>query len=391
MYLYQVQFPGFGISVNVNPVAFTIGNHSFTWYGIIIAVGFLLAFLYALKSCRPFHMDEDKFTDAVIAGIIGGIIGARLYYVIFDASSAFVENPISIFYIWDGGIGIYGGIIGGMLFGAIMAKIRKVSVPAVLDLASMGFLIGQAIGRWGNFTNQEAFGTATTLPWRMISENTENYSSTGVHPCFLYESLWCLVGFILLHFFSRKLRRYDGQVFLLYSIWYGIGRFFIEGLRTDSLITPNFINHTYRISQVVAAAAVVIAAVLLIVFRKKTSLTGCGSKKIMELNSISDEIAAMKAEKIEKAKAKAAAKVKDDGTSTIFQTGDDAKKLWPANPYSAEAIPKKAPVPKPPRRETPQSQPGQTPRRTVPFRRTQRRRARRRAAKQPLRGDGRAR
>ena len=321
--LFYVQFPDLGININVNPVAFSIGDHSFTWYGIIIAVGFLLAFLYTLKNCRPYHMDEDRFTDAVIVGIIGGIIGARVYYVLFDASSSFVENPLSILYIWDGGIGIYGGIIGGLLCGGIMAKIRKISVPAVLDLASLGFLIGQCIGRWGNFTNQEAFGSATSLPWRMISENTENISSTGVHPCFLYESLWCLIGFVLLHFFGRKLRRYDGQVFLLYGIWYGVGRFFIEGLRTDSLLTPVL---PLRVSQVVAASSVLVCAVLLIVFRKKTSLTGCGSKKIMELNSVSDEIAAMKAEKEQKAKAKAAAKLANDGTSTIFESGEDAQK-----------------------------------------------------------------
>lgn len=312
--MYHVTFPGFGFSFNINPTAFTIGGHAFAWYGVIIAVGFLLAFLYAMKSCKRFHMDEDKFVDTVIVGIIGGVIGARLYYVLFDASSQYLQNPISILYLWGGGLGIYGGIIGGLLCAALMAKHRKISVPAVLDLASLGFLIGQSIGRWGNFVNQEAFGTATNLPWRMVSENTESISSTGVHPCFLYESLWCLIGFILLHIFSRKFRRYDGQVFLLYSIWYGVGRFFIEGLRTDSLLTP-FIP--LRISQVVAAVAVIAAVVLLIVFRSRTALTGCGSAKIMELNSIVDEVK----------EKKEAEESKDDGTSTIFESAEDAKKV----------------------------------------------------------------
>lgn len=314
--MFHVSFPGFGINVTVKPVAFQIAGHDFAWYGIIIAAAFLLAFFYTLKSCKRFHMDEDKFIDTVIVGIIAGVIGARLYYVLFDASSQYVKNPISILYIWNGGLGIYGGIICGLVGAALMARHRKISVPAVLDLGSLGFLIGQCIGRWGNFINQEAFGTATNLPWRMVSENTTSISSTGVHPCFLYESLWCLLGFILLHIFSRKFRRYDGQVFLLYSVWYGFERFFVEGLRTDSLLTPYI---PLRISQVVAAIAVIAAVVLLIVFRNRTVLTGCGSAKIMELNSIVDEVA-------EKKKEKAEAET-DDVTSTIFESAQDAKKV----------------------------------------------------------------
>lgn len=312
--MFNVSFPGFGINLKINPTAFSIGGHNFAWYGVIIALGFLLAFLYVLRSCKRFHMDEDKLIDAIIVGIIAGVVGARLYYVLFDASTEYLSNPISILYIWNGGLGIYGGIIGGLLGGALMAKHRKISVPAVLDLASLGFLIGQSIGRWGNFVNQEAFGTETNLPWRMSSEATQAFSTNGVHPCFLYESLWCILGFVLLHIFSRKFRRYDGQVFLLYSIWYGVGRFAIEGLRTDSLITPYI---PLRISQVVAAIAVVAGIVLLIVFRKRTVLTGCGSKKIMELNSIIDEVVEKKTEKAEEPI--------DDGTSTIFESASDAK------------------------------------------------------------------
>lgn len=313
--MYHVQFPGVGINITINPTAFTIGGHSFAWYGIIIAAGFLLAFLYVMKSCKKFHMNEDKFIDVVIVGIIGGVIGARLYYVLFDASSQYINNPISILYIWNGGLGIYGGIIGGLLCGALMAKIHKLSIPAVLDMASLGFLIGQCIGRWGNFVNQEAFGSATDLPWRMVSENTASVSATGVHPCFLYESLWCVLGFVLLHIFSRKFRRYDGQVFLLYSLWYGFGRFWIEGLRTDSLITPNI---PLRVSQLVAAVAVVASIVLLVIFRRRTVLTGCGLPKIMELNSIEDDVKDEKKNDI--------TALADDGTSTIFENSEDAKK-----------------------------------------------------------------
>lgn len=295
--MYHVEFPKFGWEFDLSPTVFKIGNFELRWYGLIIACGFLLAFIYALYSAKKMRINQDKLINCVIFGLIGGIVGARLYYVIFYSGSTYRDNPLAIFNIFEGGLGIYGGIIGALLVGGITAKICKMKVSAVLDVASLGFLIGQCIGRWGNFVNQEAFGTATDLPWGMTSEATQKFTSSPVHPCFLYESLWCLLGFILLHFFTRKLRRYDGQTFLLYLIWYGVGRFFIEGLRTDSLLTP-FIN--LRVSQLVAAVTVLAAVVLLIVFHKKTSLTGCGSKKVMAMNQLVDEIPA------------------EDGPSTIF-------------------------------------------------------------------------
>ena len=297
--LYTVQFPKLGWEFQINPVAFTIGNLEIRWYGILIAAGFLLAFFYALASCKKMRINEDKLINCVIVGMICGVIGARLYYVIFYPGSDYIENPMAIFDLRKGGLGIYGGIIGGLLGGAITAKICHLRIPPILDLASLGFLIGQCIGRWGNFVNQEAFGGATSLPWGMQSAATELVvPNSPVHPCFLYESLWCLLGFLLLHTFTRKFRKYDGQTFLLYLLWYGVGRFFIEGLRQDSLLTP-FLG--LRVSQVVAAATVIISLVLLLVFSKKTSLTGCGSRKIMLMNSIIDETP-----------------VEDDGKSTIF-------------------------------------------------------------------------
>ena len=297
--MYTVQFPKLGWEFQINPVAFTIGNLEIRWYGILIAAGFLLAFFYALASCKKMRINEDKLINCVIVGMICGVIGARLYYVIFYPGSDYIENPMAIFDLRKGGLGIYGGIIGGLLGGAITAKICHLRIPPILDLASLGFLIGQCIGRWGNFVNQEAFGGATSLPWGMQSGATELVvPNSPVHPCFLYESLWCLLGFLLLHTFTRKFRKYDGQTFLLYLLWYGVGRFFIEGLRQDSLLTP-FLG--LRVSQVVAAATVIISLVLLLVFSKKTSLTGCGSRKIMLMNSIIDETP-----------------VEDDGKSTIF-------------------------------------------------------------------------
>ena len=284
--MYHVEFPGLGIEVNINPDAFSIGGYTIRWYGILIAVGFLLAFIYAMRSCKAMKIDQSRLVDVVIVGVILGIIGARLYYVLFYPGTTYRDDPIKILYITEGGLAIYGGVIGGLLGASIMAKIRKVSIPAMLDVASLGFLIGQAIGRWGNFINQEAFGTKTDSFLRMQSEATLAEVGGAAHPCFLYESVWCILGFVLLHFFTRKARRYDGQTFLLYIIWYGVGRFFIEAIRTDSLI----VFGTIRVSQLLAAVSVFAALILLIVFRNRTKLSGCGKKEIMLLNSMSDTV-----------------------------------------------------------------------------------------------------
>lgn len=314
MLMYDVQFPKLGLEFELNPVAFQfgpiqIGPFEFGtvyWYGIIIALGLVLAFLYASVSCKKMKINEDKLINCVIVGVIFGMIGARLYYVIFYPGDTYRNDPLQILNIHQGGLGIYGGIITALAAGAITAKICKMRVGAVLDVASLGFLIGQGIGRWGNFFNQEAFGGATDLPWGMISSATQEIvPDSPVHPCFLYESIWCLVGFALLHVFTRKMRRYDGQTFLLYLVWYGLGRFFIEGLRQDSLIIP---GTSLRVSQVVALTSVLAAVVLLIVFRSRTSLSGCGAKEVVAMNAVVDEVPDAKEQKEEE----------DDGKSTIF-------------------------------------------------------------------------
>ena len=276
---YNVTFPHLGLEFNINPVAFSIGNFHVYWYGIIIAAGFLLALIYASFSCKKMNIDINRLFDVVIVGLIAGVIFARLFYVVFYPGDKYWKNPLEIFQIHDGGLAIYGGIIGAVVFGSLMAKLRKLKVTAVLDIAALGFLIGQCVGRWGNFINQEAFGSATELPWGMHSENTAAVVDGNVHPCFLYESLLCLLGFVLLHFFTCRFRRYDGQTFLLYIVWYGACRFFIEGLRTDSLIIP---GTSLRVSQVIAAACVVAGIILLVLFRHRTSLTGCGDRRVME-------------------------------------------------------------------------------------------------------------
>ena len=276
---YNVTFPHLGLEFNINPVAFSIGNFHVYWYGIIIAAGFLLALIYASFSCKKMNIDINRLFDVVIVGLIAGVIFARLFYVVFYPGDKYWKNPLEIFQIHDGGLAIYGGIIGAVVFGSLMAKLRKLKVTAVLDIAALGFLIGQCVGRWGNFINQEAFGSATELPWGMHSENTAAVVDGNGHPCFLYESLLRLLGFVLLHFFTRRFRRYDGQTFLLYIVWYGACRFFIEGLRTDSLIIP---GTSLRVSQVIAAACVVAGIILLVLFRHRTSLTGCGDRRVME-------------------------------------------------------------------------------------------------------------
>lgn len=271
-----LSFPKLNWDIDINPVLVEIGNIKIYWYGVLIALGFLLALIYGIKNCKRFRMDSDHMIDCVIGGVIGGIVGARLYYVLFNLD-VYLADPIQIFKINEGGLAIYGGIIGALLVGALMCKIRKVKMSCMFDLAGIGFFIGQAIGRWGNFVNQEAFGTNTNLPWGMqlsaqrINEIKYQYSgiegfdiTQPVHPCFLYESLWCVVGFVLLHIASKKFRKFDGQIFLMYIGWYGLGRAWIEGLRTDSLMWG-----PVRVSQLVAALCVAASIVLLILgFRR---------------------------------------------------------------------------------------------------------------------------
>lgn len=277
-----------GIEFSFSRVAFEIGGFQIYWYGILIAMGFLLAIIYAFRRAPYFGIKQDPMIDVVLVGSVCAIICARAYYVLtsLDSYHSFKE-AISIH---DGGLAIYGAVIGAVVFGGIMCKIKKVNMPTMFDLAGIGLLLGQAIGRWGNFINQEAFGNNTSMPWGMISNGTINYlskasvqsalSSQGVtvdplspvHPCFLYESLWCFAGFILLHFLSKH-RAFKGETFLQYIVWYGLGRFFIESVRTDSLMIGSF-----KISRIVAAVCVVggIAAIAIIrhnINAKKSEVT----------------------------------------------------------------------------------------------------------------------
>ncbi len=260
--MYNVSFPGLGLDFKINPVAFSICTYDVRWYGIIITCGMLLALAYAYFSAKRFNVEWDTLFDCVLVGIVTGIIGARLFFVLFSLDK-YINNPLDIFKIHEGGLAIYGGIIGGFIGGVIVAKVKKAKILPILDVAVLGFLIGQGIGRWGNFFNQEAFGTTTDLPWRMVSENT---GLVGVHPCFLYESLWCLLGFVLIHFLSKKFQKYPGQVLYAYLVWYGFERMIVEGLRTDSLMLPFW---GLRVSQVISALILIFGIIMLIVNRNK--------------------------------------------------------------------------------------------------------------------------
>ena len=258
-----ITFPNLGITVDPNPVAFTVFGKSIYWYGIIIAAGFLLAVLYMMHRAKDFGITQDDVLDMVLWAVPIGVICARAYYCIFYWE-LYRDDPISVLYIWEGGLAIYGGIIGGALTLLVVAKVKKIPAAVLLDLAAMAVIIGQFCGRWGNFMNREAFGTETTLPWRM-ELTTVLGKTVDVHPTFLYESLWNVVGLLLIVFVVSKARRFDGENTWFYFLWYGIGRFWIEGLRTDSLYLFDWTigDQPIRVSQALSLVMVLVSAFML--------------------------------------------------------------------------------------------------------------------------------
>lgn len=251
-----ISFPGLGLELDP-PSTIQLGPLTIHFYGLIIAVGMLLAVLYASKRSKEFGLKEDDLIDGVLWVAPFAIICARLYYCIFEWDQ-YASNPISILYIWNGGLAIYGGVLGAVIGLSVFCKVRKIKATAMMDVVSLGLLIGQLVGRWGNFMNREAFGAPTDSFLRMGLYNTATGAVEYYHPTFLYESLWNFVGFLLLHFLSKK-RKYDGQVALGYVAWYGLGRAFIEGLRMDSLYWGPF-----RVSQVLAGISCVVAVAVLL-------------------------------------------------------------------------------------------------------------------------------
>ena len=257
----EISFPSLGLTMNP-PRGLEIGSFNIYFYGMIIALGMVLAVFYATRRSKAFGIKEDDLLDGVLWVTPFAIVCARAYYCVFSWES-YAANPLSVFNIREGGLAIYGGVLGAAVGVAVFCKIRKIRLTALLDLAALGFLIGQSMGRWGNFFNREAFGAETTSFLRMGLMNRYTGQVTYYHPTFFYESVWNALGFLLLHQFSKK-RQYDGQVALGYAAWYGLGRAIIEGLRTDSLYLGPF-----RVSQLLAAISCVAALSVLVYQMRK--------------------------------------------------------------------------------------------------------------------------
>ena len=252
----EISFPALDLVMNPGR-AISIGPLTVHYYGAIIAFGLILAVLYACRRTKDFGLKEDDIIDGVLCVTPFAIVCARAYYVIFRWAEEYAANPISALYIWQGGLAIYGGVIGAVIGIIVFCKCRKIKPLVVLDVVSLSFLIGQSIGRWGNFFNREAFGAETDVLWKMGLMKA-NGDIIYVHPTFLYESLWNACGFVILHFVSKR-RKFDGQVALGYAAWYGLGRCMIEGLRTDSLYIGPF-----RVSQLLAGVSCIAAVSILI-------------------------------------------------------------------------------------------------------------------------------
>ena len=292
--MYNVSI--FGIELTLNPVAFTIpigSGWDVYWYGIVIACGFALAITYGYLNAKRFGLDIDRMLDVILVATPVAILCARAYYLIFDGEKL---GSIKEFFGFDGsgftGLAIYGGVIGALASGFVMCKIRKVKILDMFDLAVIGFLIGQGIGRWGNFFNQEAYGTFTGSDfWGMTSNKIQYEMGEGlVHPCFLYESIWCLIGVLVLHKLSKK-RQFSGEITLLYCIWYGFERGFVELLRTDSLMLGSI-----RVSSLLSFVICIGASVTLVLIKKKlkenktnTEYTSMFQEEINEDNKVSEE------------------------------------------------------------------------------------------------------
>ena len=263
----------FGIKLTIDPIAFTlpIGDNGWNvyWYGIIIALGFMMALIYAMKNAQRFELSTDKMLDVALVTTPVAVLGARLYYVLFDGEK--LGGIKDFFGLGDSngfsGIAIYGAVISAFICGGFMCWLRKVNIFDMFDIAAIGFLIGQGVGRWGNFVNQEAYGDFTGSSWwGMESNRTISEMGEGlVHPCFLYESVWCIAGVFVLHAISKK-RQFKGEVALSYGVWYGFGRAIIETLRTDSLMLGNF-----RVSVLVSALLACTCLAAIIVIRKRVA------------------------------------------------------------------------------------------------------------------------
>ncbi|MBP0968602.1 MAG: prolipoprotein diacylglyceryl transferase [Oscillospiraceae bacterium] len=278
----HVTFPGLGLEFDINRVAFSIGGFEIYWYGILIALGMFIGVIVGQKNAKRFGIDEDKLYDVIIWGAIGALFGGRTFYVLFSDDYE-VTSIRQFLNLREGGTAFYGILTGALVTAVIVCLINKTKFLCVLDDIALGFLIGQGLGRWGNFCNQELFGTNTDLPWGMYSDTIARYISRNadrllndhgivltdgpVHPTFLYESIWCFIGvFVIWHFIKK--RRFDGEIWLRYLIWNGIGRAFCESLRTDALFVGKV-----RISQAVCITYAAVSAVILFLIKRKIRMS----------------------------------------------------------------------------------------------------------------------
>lgn len=306
----EVEFPNLfgGMAVTYRRGFDLFGLTTIYWYGVLIAIGVVLAYIYAMRrATKDFGLVKDRVFDVAFVCIIGGFLCARIYYCVFTE----LKNPGSYTFITvftrirDGGIAMYGGVIGAAVIGLLMCRLRKVNYLAMADLVAPGFLIGQTIGRWGNFINQEAYGAVCDENWLFamggseIRLDPEIPAGSFVHPCFLYESVWCLLGFLFLHFYSKKLRTFDGEIALLYLAWYGFGRAFIEQLRTDSLYAGPL-----KVSQWVGALSFAAAIAVFIIAKVRTAKSGKplyvntdASRELIELDKKAEQERKAKKEK----------------------------------------------------------------------------------------------
>ncbi len=327
-----ISFPSLGIELTLRKTAFSIGSFSVQWYGIIVALGFALAVWYCTKRCVRFGISEDNLIDMALWATPAAVVGARLYYVVFNWAE-FKDDIASVLYIWNGGIAIYGALIFGVLAAVIYCVVKKIKIGNMLDLAIIGFVIGQCVGRWGNFVNAEAYGNPVNDWFLGMSIN----GGKTVHPNFLYESLWNFLGFLLLHFTSKK-RRFYGQTFLTYLIWYGVGRGVFEGIRgPDTLM---FFGTDLRVSQVLGFLSALAAAGLLVY-------------KLI-FSDRQDTITLLTNDQVLEAKALAAAKARL-ARENIEISGEPEEVLGKVEEEDPEDVPEEAPA------EEPLEDPGEEP------------------------------
>ncbi len=261
----NISFPMLGLEFSINRVAFSVFGIPIYAYGVIIAFGLVLAFVYASREAKKTGIADNDFFNMFLIGLPVAVLCARLYYVIFSWNY-YKHNLSEIMNIREGGIAIYGAVLGAALVVLIYCKTKKIHIGKVLDILAVSLLIGQAVGRWGNFVNGEAFGESCNLPWSMTIVRGMNIIAESVHPTFLYESLWNVAGVFVLLFFKRR-KVFEGELACCYMVWYGIGRMFTEGLRADSLYLGAF-----RVSQLLSAV-LVLAGLILIIKNYKKHLT----------------------------------------------------------------------------------------------------------------------